>query len=69
MPIISSLIDSTPSFDHQVLQASDSYILVNRLVKELDNIKDQIINGKELPELKKDVSEDKYKKIVLKIEA
>jgi hypothetical protein len=42
---------------------------VNRLVKELDNIKDQIINGKELHELKKDVSEDKYKKIVLKIEA
>jgi hypothetical protein len=42
---------------------------VNRLVKELDNIKDQIINGKELPELKKDVSEDKYKQIVLKIEA
>ena len=42
---------------------------MNRLVKELDNIKDLIMNGKDLPEINKEVSEDKYKQIVLKIEA
>lgn len=52
-----------------MLQASDRYILVNRLVNELDNIKDLIINGKDLPHINKELSEDKYKKIVLKIEA
>lgn len=42
---------------------------MNRLVKELDQIKDHIINGKDIPEINKEVGEELYKQIVLKIEA
>jgi hypothetical protein len=51
------------------LKASDNYIFVNRLVKELDKLKDLIINGNELPEIPQLANEDLFKKIVLKVEA